>query len=76
MLVVDASGTSSGAWFVDAVFFTFVGASRVCSSHSRHGFFSTIVVGVWLAWWSGSPWVVFVCLTSCCGVRYVVGMSG
>jgi hypothetical protein len=76
MLVVDASGTKSGAWFVDAVFFTSVKGSRVCSSHSRHGLFSSIVVGDWLACWSGSPSIVFVWLTFRCCFRCAVGKCG
>jgi hypothetical protein len=42
----------------------------VCSSHSRRGFFSS-VVGARLAQWSGSPLVVLVWLSSFCGLRWI-----
>ena len=64
MLVIGASATLQAHGFVDAVFFTFVGVSRVCSSHSRLGFFSSAMVGVRLVRWSGSPLVVSVWMAS------------
>jgi hypothetical protein len=36
------------SWSVD--FFIFVGASRVCSSHSTHGVFSPALIGDRLVW--------------------------
>ena len=77
MLVIGASATLQAHGFVDAVFFTFVGVSRVCSSHSRRGFFSLTMVGVQLVQWCGSPLVVSVWVASFlrCRCVVVVGMS-
>jgi hypothetical protein len=43
-------------WGVD--FFIFVGASRVCSSHSTHGVFSLALVGGRLVLWGGVVWAL------------------
>jgi hypothetical protein len=76
MLVVDVLGPLLRVGLVDAGFFAFVRASRVCFSHSRCGFISSTVVGDQLVWWSRSLLVLFVWLASLCGLWYIVGMGG